>query len=189
VIEPRFRGFNGGDQWFYANGFGGWQTSVGDISASAKYLVGQGIADPNRMAIIGWRNGGYDALLSAEVEPSLFKAIVAIDPITDLTTYKADWYDYTAGKRIAKLVGNAELSGSPIRRASAIRAQVLLAHGTLDAGVRITQSREMRDALRQAGIQSELVEFAGLDGEIADSTARASLLLKIGQLLDRTIGH
>ena len=189
VIEPHYRGFNGGDQWFYANGFEGWRTAVGDISAAANYVVSKGIADRSRVAIIGWKHGGLNALLAAETEPTFYKATVAIAPITDLAAYKADWYDYTAGKRIAKFVGHAEIDGSAVRRADAIQSPVLLFHGTLDPGVRITQSRLMRNALQASKKESELVEFQGLDNEFRDGTARATMLLKIGQLLDRTIGH
>ena len=189
VIEPLYRGFAGRDDWFRQNGFKGWRTSVGDISAAARYLVQQGIADPRRLAIVGWSHGGYAALQSAATEPALYKAVVAIDPITDLAAYKEDWSEYTGGKEIAGFVGNAQVEGSPARRAGSFQAPVLLFHGTLDVNETAAQSRRMNETLKQAGKQSELVEFDGLDRDLEDGTARAAMLLKMGQLLDRTIGH
>ena len=47
----------------------------------------------------------------------------------------------------------------------------------------------MRDALQKSGKSVELVEFEGLDRELEDSGARSTMLLKMGQLLERTIGH
>ena len=47
----------------------------------------------------------------------------------------------------------------------------------------------MQQALQAAGKQSEFLSFGGLDHQLEDNEARASMLLKIGQLLDRTIGH
>jgi len=47
----------------------------------------------------------------------------------------------------------------------------------------------MNDALRGAGKQSELLTFEGLDHQLDDSDARSQMLTKIGELLERTIGH
>ena len=47
----------------------------------------------------------------------------------------------------------------------------------------------MDNALRSAGKQSELLTFKDLDHQLYDSDARAQMLTKIGELLDRTIGH
>jgi dipeptidyl aminopeptidase/acylaminoacyl peptidase len=189
VIEPLYRGYDGEDKWFREKGYSGWSTSVSDLSAAAHFLTKEGIADGQRLAILGRLEGGHVALMAAAMDPAIYRAVVAIAPITDLSSYKADWSDYTAGNRVRKLIGDAELDASPVRRASSIQAPVLLVQGTVDAAVRNTQSREMDEALRKAGKQSELLEFAGLDNQLRDSDARRTMLLKIGQLLDRTIGH
>jgi dipeptidyl aminopeptidase/acylaminoacyl peptidase len=189
VFEPEYHGFGGGDAWFNTVGFKEWRTSAADIAAAVTYIVGQGVADPARLAIVGWSHGGYAALLSAETAPARYKAVVAIAPITNLASYKEDWSDYTAGKRMREAIGAAETDASPIRRVDSIQAPVLLFHGTLDVNERIDQSRRMRDVLEKAGKKVELVEFDGLGRNLEGSTARAQMLLKMGQLLDRTIGH
>lgn len=189
VFEPRYRGYGGEDAWFNTMGFKGWQTSVQDISKAVRYVIDQGIADPTRVAIVGWSHGGYAALLAAEADPQLYKAIIAIAPITDLSSYKQDWSDYTAGNRIADAIGSVQFDASPTRKVSSIQAPLLLFHGTLDVNERVTQSRSMRDAAQKAGKQVELVEFNGLDRDLEDSAARSTMLLKTGQLLERTIGH
>jgi dipeptidyl aminopeptidase/acylaminoacyl peptidase len=63
---------------------------MADISASAQYLVNQGIADSSKLAIVGWSYGGYAALQSASLEPDRYKAVVAIAPVTDLSMLKRD---------------------------------------------------------------------------------------------------
>src|SRR3546814_3667541 len=50
------------------NGFKNWQQAIGDINASARYLSSSGIADPKRVAIVGWSYGGYAALQSVRSE-------------------------------------------------------------------------------------------------------------------------
>ncbi len=134
---------------------------------------------------------GYAALQSAATEPSLYKAVIAIAPVTDLALIKQESRLYVDADLVAKLVGSGPhiAEGSPLRHAAAISAPVLLAHGDIDGNVRIAQSKRMHDALRGAGKQSELLAFDGLDHQLEDSDARTQMLTKIGQLLERTIGR
>ena len=192
VLQPEYRGSAGfGDAWLNENGFKNWRTSIGDITASARWLAAQGIADPNRLAILGWSYGGYAALQSAATEPSLYKAVVAIAPVTDLQMAKDETRDFTIHDIVEKEIGTGPhvIEGSPLRHAGEITAPVLLAHGTVDVNVSIAESEKMDAALRAAGKQSELLTLAGLDHQLDDSNARTELLAKIGELLDRTIGH
>ena len=192
VLQPEYRGSAGfGDAWLNQNGFKSWRTSIGDITDSAKWLESQGIADPNRLAILGWSYGGYAALQSAAVEPTLYKAVVAIAPVTDLAMLKDDYRNFTIYNLVVQEVGEGPqiVEGSPLRRAGEIRAPVLLVHGTLDNTVRVVHSQKMQAALQGAGKQSELLTLDGLDHQLDDSDARTEMLVKIGELLERTIGH
>jgi dipeptidyl aminopeptidase/acylaminoacyl peptidase len=192
VLQPQYRGSAGfGDAWLNENGFKNWRTSIGDITASAKWLAAQGIADPNRLAIVGWSYGGYAALQSAVTEPSLYKAVVAIAPVTDLQMAKDESRNFTNYDLVQKEIGSGPhlVEGSPLRRAAQISAPVLLVHGTKDANVRYAESQKMEAALRSAGKQSELLTLKGLDHQLDDSDARSAMLMKIGELLERTIGH
>ena len=192
VIQPNYRGSSGfGDSWLVENGFKGWRTSIGDVSAAARYLVSEGIADPNKLAIVGWSYGGYAALQSAVTEPSLYKAVVAIAPIADLELYKLQFEETTSRNVAADFIGSGShiVDGSPLRHAAAIRAPVLLVHGNLDVNVDIQHSKRMHEALRRAGKTSDLLTFEGLDHQLDDSNARALMLTKIGTLLEQTIGH
>jgi len=192
VLQPQYRGSAGyGDDWLNKNGFRNWRTAIGDINASARWANAQGIANPNKVAILGWSYGGYAALQSAALEPSLYKAIVAIAPVTDLGLYKQEFNFYTVSDLVRSEIGSGAnvTEGSPMRRAASINAPVLLVHGTMDGNVRYEQSEKMNDALRSAGKQSELLTFKDLDHSLDDSDARTQMLTKIGELLERTIGH
>jgi dienelactone hydrolase len=192
VIQPQYRGSAGfGDAWLNENGFKNWRTSIGDVTASAKWLVSQGIADPKRTAIVGWSYGGYAALQSAAIEPSLYKAVVAIAPVTDLAMLKEEFRNFTNYKLVARDIGSGPhvADGSPLRHAAEINAPVLLVHGTLDANVSYRQSQKMDEALKSAGKRSELITFDGLDHQLNDSAARIQMLTRIGEFLDSAIGH
>ena len=191
VLQPQYRGSAGyGDEWLNENGFKNWRTSMSDIAASARWLSSQGIADPNRVAIVGWSYGGYAALLEAQTDPSLYKAVVAIAPVTDLALLKQDHRRFTSARIVEDFIGSGPhvIEGSPLRHAARIQVPVLLVHGDLDANVRFSHSQKMHDALRDAGKEVEFLQYKGLDHQLRDSTVRAEFLTRIGQLLDRTIG-
>lgn len=192
VLQPEYRGSAGfGDAWLLQNGFKSWRTAIGDITASARWLASQGIADPNRLAVVGWSYGGYAALQSAATEPSLFKGVVAIAPVTDLDMLKQEATDYTNAQIVADYIGSGPniAEGSPLRHAAAIKAPVLLVHGDMDWTVRIAESDKMDAALAAAGKDVNFLRFKGLDHQLDDSDARIEMLTEIGKLLDRTIGH
>lgn len=191
VLQPQFRGSAGyGDEWKNENGYRNWRTAMSDIAASATWLSSQGIADPNRIAIVGWSYGGYAALQSAATHPQLYKAVVAIAPVTDLSLLKQDARAYTSAQIREKQVGSGPhvVEGSPLRRASSIQVPVLLVHGDMDANVRFWHSQKMNDALRSAGKEVEFLQYKGLEHSLVDSKVRTEMLTRIGQLLDRTIG-
>ena len=192
VIQPNYRGSAGyGDEFLGENAFRNWKTAMGDIAASAQYLVNQGIADAGKLAIVGWSYGGYAALQSAAIEPDRYQAVVAIAPVTDLSMLRRDSDDYINGKVARDYIGsdsNNLKQGSPLQNASRIRAPVLLVHGDLDLNVRVAHSAEMAESLRKAGRPVEFVRYKDLEHQLDDSNARAEMLMKIGQLLDRTIG-
>lgn len=192
VIQPEYRGSEGyGDKWLNENGFLNWKTSMADIADSARWLAKEGIADPERTAIVGWSYGGYAALQSAVSYPSLYKAIVAIAPVTDLATLKTDISFYGPNEFVENFIGSGLYitEGSPYRNADKIKVPVLLVHGDLDTNVKFHQSQMMYDALKSDGTPVEFLTYPGLDHQLRDSTVRAQFLTKAAELLDRTIGH
>jgi len=76
VLQPEFRGSTGyGDAWYQKNGFHSWRTAIGDVVDAGRWLVSEHIADPAKLAIVGWSYGGYAALQSAVVAPDLYIAV------------------------------------------------------------------------------------------------------------------
>lgn len=186
VIQPNYRGSAGyGDAWLQQNGFKSWRTSIGDVTAAARWLVAQGIADPKKLAIVGWSYGGYAALQSGVTDPMLFKAIVAIAPVTDLGMVKQEARDYTNWRNVAEQIGSGPhiREGSPLQNVEHIQAPILMFHGDMDLNVGVQQSRKMDARLRSAGKSSELVVYEGLEHSLADSNARALMLDRIAAFL------
>jgi len=179
VLQPNYRGSAGyGDAWFQRNGFQSWRIAIGDVNDAGRWLIAQGIADPAKLAIVGWSYGGYAALQSNVVEPTLFRAVVAVAPVTDLALFKESrvtWSDY---RIVSAFIGSGPHveAGSPARNAGRIQAPVLLFHGERDFNVPIHQSRRMEDRLKDAGRKVELVVYPTLDHQLEDGEARADML-------------
>ena len=191
VLQPNYRGSAGyGDAWFAQNGFRGWQTSIGDVTAAGHWLVSQG-ADPGRLAIVGWSYGGYAALQSGVTEPGLFKAIVAIAPVTDLALLWEQAEGFSNYLLVRQFVGQGPhvRAGSPLQNIAQITAPVLMFHGTRDTNVGILHAQRMDAALRAAGKSSELVTFEGLEHDLADSEARVRMLRRINEFLQSSLRH
>jgi len=186
VLQPNFRGSAGyGDDWFRDKGFSQWQVAIGDVVSAGQWLVSEGMADPNRLAIVGWSYGGYAALQSAVVEPGLFKAIVAIAPVTDLALLKEQHRDWSDSREVNRFVGSGPHieAGSPLRHVNDIKVPVLLVHGTMDANVEVRQSREMAAALKSSGSPVTYLEFEGLDHYLEDSSVRTTMLQRSAEIL------
>ena len=191
VIQPNYRGSAGyGDEFKGANGFKDWRKAISDVNDAAKHLVDQGIADPKKLAIVGWSYGGYAALQAAVVEPARYQAVAAIAPVTDLGLLKREADDYTNAELVRDFVGSGQhlRDGSPLKNAAAITAPVVLVHGDLDSNAGVEHSVRMASALKESGKPVEFLRFNRLDHQLEDGDARVEMLTKIGQLLDRTIG-
>lgn len=187
VLQPNFRGSSGyGDSWFQNNGFQSWRTAIGDIADSGRWLVAEGIADPARLAIFGWSYGGYAALQSAATDPDLFKAVIAVAPVTDLGRLKEEWAGWTNYQLQRDFIGNGPHieEGSPARQAGKIKAPVLMFHGTLDRNVSVGQSRLMEARLKAAGRPVTLVVHDKLDHYLEDSIVRRDMLMQSATFLD-----
>lgn len=191
VLQPNYRGSSGfGTAWFRRNGFQSWPTAIGDVNAAGKWLSEQGIAAPGKLAIFGWSYGGYAALQSAVVDPDLFKAIVAVAPVTDLDALREESREDGDFYIVDNFIGSGPhvASGSPARHADRLKAPVLLVHGTADTNVRVSESRLMKDRLQSAGRQVEYIEFPNLAHSLDDAAARARLLSSSDRFIRKALG-
>jgi dipeptidyl aminopeptidase/acylaminoacyl peptidase len=86
--------------------------------------------------------------------------------VTDIEFLLSDdkWYDWGADWHATMIGGERGdeqrlREASPLRLVEAIRAPVLLGHGTDDQRVHVRQSQRMAEALRKAGKQYQYLEF------------------------------
>ena len=191
MLQPNFRGSTGyGNAWYQQNGFKSWRVAIGDVNDAGRWLVSSGIAAPDKLGIVGWSYGGYAALQSSVLDPDLFKAIVAIAPVTDLDRLRQESMDYVNFPQVDAFIGRGPhiRDGSPAQNAERFKAPVLLFHGTLDQNVGVGESRLMESKLRGAGKQVTFIEFKGLDHQLQSPAARTQLLRDSDAFLRKAFG-
>ncbi|MCK5750154.1 MAG: S9 family peptidase, partial [Oricola sp.] len=86
VIQPNFRGSSGFGRAFELAGHGEWGRGVmqHDVTDVVKAAITTGIADPDRICIVGASYGGYAALAGGAFTPELYKCVAAFAPVVDL---------------------------------------------------------------------------------------------------------
>jgi len=192
VLQPNFRGSAGyGEAWLRRNGFRSWRIAIGDVLDAGRWMVAQGMADPAKLCVVGWGYGGYAALQAAVTDQGLFKAVVAIAPVTDLQSYKEEYRGWSNFNLVSNEIGEGPQlrEGSPARNAEKIKVPVLLFHAAFDRNVGIAQSRLMAERLAAAGVKHELVTWDDLDHYFEDSAARTEMLRKSDAFLRQAIGE
>ena len=191
VLQPNFRGSTGyGNAWYQENGFKSWRVAIGDVNDAGRWLISSGIAQPGKLGIVGWSYGGYAALQSSVLDPDLFKAIVAIAPVTDFERLRQEAADFSNYPQVDAFIGRGPhvKEGSPAQNVDRFKAPVLLFHGTLDQNVGVGESRLMESKLRGAGKQVTYVEFKGLDHQLQSPAARTQLLSQADAFLRKAFG-
>ena len=154
VLQINFRGSTGYGKAFEAAGRKEWgQAMQDDITDGTKWIIEQGIADPDRIAIFGGSYGGYAALMGAAKEPNLYRCAVSLNGVSDLESLLKTTRRYIGGKFSTRFIGNLWddrdmlRKNSPINLVDSINTPILLIHGEKDRVVDVKQSREMHKAL------------------------------------------
>lgn len=162
VLEARFRGTEGYGDEFLRAGFQRWGLEMqDDLTDAVQYAIRSGIANANRICIVGSGYGGYAALMGAVKTPDLYRCAVSLGGVTDLPQVVSDSRWYLNQKPMAELrIGSwwndrdRLRETSPISHAREIRTPLLLMHGLMDRSVPVSQGRDMADALKAANVTS-----------------------------------
>ena len=188
VLQSNYRGSSGyGTAWEGDGAFRDWKTAINDVNDGAKYLIDQGIADPNRICIVGWSYGGYAALLGAIENPSLYQCIVSIAGVTDPRKFGLTMLKFVGGKAAKEFIGADEFgdAGSPLKRAGEIKVPVLLAHAKEDANVPFKQSETMYKELMKKNKSVEFIQYEQAEHDIRPDKYRIDLFTRLAEFLDK----
>jgi len=194
VLQVNFRGSGGRGREFLNSGYGKWGVEMqDDVTDSVRYVVSEGIADPDRICIYGASYGAYSALVGAYRDPDLYRCTVGYAGIYDLPLMfeKGDTQEVQRGVNFLKTaIGTDEeemRARSPVFNAGAIKAAVMLIHGKKDQRAPFEHARRMRRALIDAGNPPVwLVENREAHG-FADEDNRLAMYTALLEFLDENL--
>lgn len=162
VFLPNTRGVTGETSQMHAE-IGYWgRRSFQDLMDGVDYLVEQKIADPNRLGIGGWSNGGFMTEY-AITRTTRFKAAVAQAGHSDMFSLYGTSYLHAAmrSSNPASPYYNRKPydDDSPITLIRNCRTPTLLIHGINDQGVPVGQAYEFYRGLKDVGVETEMVVY------------------------------
>jgi dipeptidyl-peptidase-4 len=128
-----------------------------DQIASARYLASLPYVDASRIGIYGWSFGGFIALNSILKGADVFKAAVAVAPVTSWRFYDTIYTEIYNGLPRDNPAGYDD--NSPINYAGLLKGKLLLIHGSGDDNVHVQNSYEMAKALVKADKQFDMMVY------------------------------
>jgi len=139
---------------------------VEDSAACARALAAQGLADPNRLAIMGGSAGGYTVLNTLIRYPGLFKAGICLYGVTKLFGLDMDTHKFEQHYNATLLGPLPEAAAryqawSPVYHAGQIRDALYIFQGSEDQVVPPNQSEEIAAVLREKGIPHRYKLYEG----------------------------
>lgn len=163
VFMPNYRGSTGwGIEFAEANRGDLGGKDFEDIMAGVDALIERGIADPKRMGFGGWSYGGFLTAWCI-TQTNRFRAAVAGAAITNWksfhgTSYLNRWdelhYNANPYER-----GGVYDKFSPMNFIENATTPTLILHGEKDGDVPVSQGHELFRALRERGVETELVIY------------------------------
>ncbi len=149
VLQPQFRGSMGWGQHLWRAGDGEWGRKMqDDVDDGARYLIEQGIAAPDRIAVHGYSYGGYVAMMAAVRPNGLYQCAVAGAGPATIDLFKKGTYNNRYLREFQHPTANGE---DPLRRVNEISIPLYLYTGDRDTNVIPAESRSMAQAMERAG--------------------------------------
>jgi dipeptidyl aminopeptidase/acylaminoacyl peptidase len=166
-LEVNYRGSTGYGRAYREALRGRWgELDVIDAAGGALALVGQGLADPDRLVIKGGSAGGYTVLNALIRYPGLFKAGLCSYGVSNLFTLAMDTHKFEE-RYTDSLVGPLPEAAekyrqwSPVFHAERIKDPVAIFQGDEDKVVPPSQSEEIVQALKANGVPHEYHLYPG----------------------------
>lgn len=163
VLSVNFRGSTGLGKALANGGDKEWGRKMNDdLLDAADWAAGQGIAQRDKVAVMGASYGGYAALAALSTTPQAFACGVSVVGPSNLISFieavPGYWDPWlrTYSSRVGDpdtVAGRALLAErSPLTHAQRIERPLLIGHGTRDPRVKQAESDQMVEALQRNGV-------------------------------------
>jgi dipeptidyl aminopeptidase/acylaminoacyl peptidase len=161
-----------------------------DIMAGIDMLIAEGVADPARLGIGGWSQGGFMAAWAVG-QTERFRAGVMGAGVSDwgmmvATSDLQHWEGLLGGFTGWAGIGpHRHTALSPISFVAHVRTPMLILHGELDERVPVSQARFFARGLREYGIDYELVVYPRQPHSLGERSHQIDALCRIRSWFDR----
>jgi dipeptidyl aminopeptidase/acylaminoacyl peptidase len=163
VLRPNPRGSGGyGKKFRFANLHDWGGADYLDLMTGVDHVISMGVADPDRLAVMGWSYGGF--MTSWVVtQTRRFKAAVVGAAVTNLWSFTGTsditgfLPDYFKGEPWENFAGYQE--HSPMSHVKGVSTPSLILHGEADLRVPISQGYEFYNALKRQGVTAKMVVY------------------------------
>jgi dipeptidyl aminopeptidase/acylaminoacyl peptidase len=163
ILRPNIRGSGGYGRKFRLANVNDWGgKDYADLMAGVDHAISTGIADPGRMAVMGWSYGGYMTSWVITQTRRFKAAIVGAGPTnlwsftgtTDIPSFLPDYLSTEAWNQL-----DTYLKHSPMYYVKGVTTPTLILHGEADRRVPVSQGYELYTALKRQGVTTKMVVY------------------------------
>ncbi|HUK32126.1 MAG TPA: S9 family peptidase [Candidatus Acidoferrum sp.] len=180
VLKPNYRGSAGYGEAFRSLNVRNLGTGdYNDVISGVDYLISKGWVDRDRVASMGWSEGGYISAFITTFSDR-FKAVSVGAGISDWMTYyvNTDIHPFTRQYLQATPWDDPEIykKTSPITYVKKAKTPTLIQHGGSDRRVPIPNGFELYQALRDQGVPVRMVVYPGFGHPINKPKQQRSVM-------------
>jgi dipeptidyl aminopeptidase/acylaminoacyl peptidase len=142
-----------------------------DAVSGVKYLLQEGVADPNRLGIMGWSAGGEQAAWAISHYDIFRAAVVGAGTVDETAGFGGQYHpDLTLAYMLATPWDAPQeyLAHSSIYFARRIHTPTLIFNGAEDDAVPPLEGQELFRALSDLGVPTEQITYPGQGHNFSD---------------------
>lgn len=163
VLQPNVRGSQGyGKTFRFANRSDWGGGDFADLMSGIDHVVQLGIADPDRLGVMGWSYGGYLSAW-AITQTDRFKAasvgagvvdLISMGGTCDIPNFLPDSFDGEVWEK-----QDLYIERSPVHQLGQVTTPTLILHGENDERCPVSQGYELFTLLKRRGVPVEMVVY------------------------------
>jgi dipeptidyl aminopeptidase/acylaminoacyl peptidase len=170
VLQPEYRISVGWGKDHFDAGYGQHGLAMQDDNDDGvKYLVDQGLVDPDRVAMFGWSYGGYAALVATQREPQVYQCAIAGAAVADPAKSYRIRSNPSTPKALDEWSKRRGMIGvNPIENVDKTNIPLLMVHGDVDHRVEYWNYKDYKAAMQKAGKNGRVIV-----GDVDDTSGDA----------------
>lgn len=181
VLEPNYRGSAGyGEKFRSLNIRNLGVGDAWDVLSGIDRLVAVGLADADRVGVMGWSQGGYISAFLTTHDSTRFRAVSVGAGISNWVTYyvNTDIHPFTRMYLKATPWDDPKVYAdtSPMTYIRRAKAPTLIQHGELDRRVPIPNAYELYQGLQDHGVPTKLIVYKGFGHGLTKPKAHRAAL-------------